>query len=103
MAKAKPNLSAALAKKHEPEPEAQQAETPLTKRAAKPAQSSRAGQTNIAAWFPQEVKFTLDELRLRRQRELGRKVTIQELIGESYNDLFKKYGLPEVAPTHSEG
>lgn len=60
---------------------------------------SRAGQTNISAWFDTPVKLKLDELRIARQRALGRRVTQQELLAEAYNDLFKKYGLPEMAPS----
>ena len=53
---------------------------------------------NIAAWFPVRVKFELEEIRLERSRHLGRKVLMQELLAEAYNDLFKKYGKPEMAP-----
>jgi hypothetical protein len=60
---------------------------------------SRAGQTNISGWFDMPVKLKLDELRIARQRALGRRVTQQELLSEAYNDLFKKYGLPEMAPS----
>lgn len=59
---------------------------------------SRAGQTNISGWFDMPVKLKLDELRIARQRALGRRVTQQELLSEAFNDLFKKYGLPEMAP-----
>lgn len=45
------------------------------------------------------VKLNLDELRVARQRALGRRVTQQELLSEAYNDLFRKYGLPETAPS----
>lgn len=37
------------------------------------------------------------ELATKRSRELGRKITSQELLAEALNDLFKKYGRPEVA------
>jgi len=60
--------------------------------------TTRAGQTNVSGWFDMPVKHTLEELRLKRARELGRRVTLQELMGEAFNDLFKKHGLPEVAP-----
>lgn len=102
MAKARPNLAAALAQKHEPEDVA-----PVHEAAAAPAQAkvknpARKNQINIAGWFPLPVKFTLDELKLKRQRELGRTVSIQELMGEAYNEIFKKYGLPEVAPVRED-
>ena len=60
---------------------------------------SRAGQTNISGWFDMPVKLKLDELRIARQRALGRRVTQQELLSEAFNDIFKKYGLPEMAPS----
>lgn len=102
MAKQKPNLAAALAKKNEVEEIAPALAAPLTKRIPKERQANRADQANVSAWFPQNVKFTLEELRLKRQRELRRKVTHQEILGEAYNDLFKKYGLPEVAPVRED-
>jgi hypothetical protein len=60
--------------------------------------SGRDGQTSIQGWYPNAVKYTLEELRLKRSKELGRKVTSQELMGEAFNELFKKYGFPETAP-----
>ncbi|MEM9128426.1 MAG: ribbon-helix-helix domain-containing protein [Pseudomonadota bacterium] len=98
----KPNLAAALAAtKTEPEPvQAVAVEAgPLTGKPTANRAPGREGQTNISGWFDSSVKFTLEELRLKRQRELGRRVTIQELMGEAYNELFKKYGFPEVAPS----
>lgn len=63
---------------------------------------SRAGQTNISGWFDMLVKLKLDELRIARQRTLGRRITQQELLSEAFNDLFKKYGLPEMAPSGAD-
>lgn len=60
--------------------------------------TDRQGMVNIAAWFPIRVKFELEEIRLERSRQLGRKVTMQEIQAEAYNDLFKKYGRAELAP-----
>ena len=62
----------------------------------------RQGQVTIAAWFPVRVKFELEEIRLERSRKLGRKVTMQEIMAEAYNDLFKKYGRAELAPMTEE-
>lgn len=98
MAKTKPNLAATLAQKDESKKVEAAQLTPVAAVPAKVKNPARKNQINIAGWFPLSVKFTLDELKLKRQRELGRTVTIQELMGEAYNDLFKKYGLPEVAP-----
>lgn len=97
----KPSLAAVLEKNEKTEDTSAVVEvskkTPLTKRNTAPKKSSRDGQTNIAAWFPIRVKFQLEELCLKKSRELGRKVTLRELQAECYNDLFKKYGLPEIA------
>lgn len=91
----KTNMAAALAaNKETPIAEPSQTPAPITGRAP-----SRAKQMNVSGWFDMPVKNTLDELRLARQKALGRRVTNQELMGEAFNDLFKKYGFPEVAPT----
>lgn len=63
---------------------------------------SRNGQTNISGWFDMPVKLKLDELRITRQSALGRRVTQQELLSEAFNDLFMKYGLPEMAPSRPD-
>lgn len=103
----KTNLAAALAaNKEEPTPPAPMTPTPVAA-ANTPAPKtgrapSRAGQTNVSGWFDMPVKHTLEELRLARQKQLGRRVTIQEIMGEAFNDIFKKYGFPEVAPTRGK-
>jgi hypothetical protein len=65
----------------------------------KAVRQDRKGRKMISGWFPIAVVYELEELRLQRSRKLGRKVTLQELQAEAYNDLFKKYGRPELAPT----
>ena len=72
-----------------------------TRTKARPA-NSRDGMLNIAGWFPANVKFELEELRLQRSRKAGRKITLQQIQAEAYNDLFKKYGRPELAPSSSK-
>jgi len=74
------------------------------KPAAKPAararsepRPDRAGKTNITGYFDKPVKWELQDLATERSRALGRKVTAQELLAEALNDLFKKYGKPEIA------
>lgn len=57
----------------------------------------RAGKTNITGYFERPVKWELQDLATERSRALGRKVTVQELLGEALNDLFKKYGKAEIA------
>ena len=57
---------------------------------------------NVASWHDIAVKFQLEELMLKLGRERGRKVTLNELTAEAYNDIFKKYGLPEIAQERPE-
>lgn len=73
-----------------------------TKTPAQGRAPSRTGQTNISGWFDMPVKLKLDELRIARQRALGRRVTQQEILSEAFNDLFKKYGLAEMAPSGTD-
>ena len=75
-------------------PKAKESKPPAKKTAAK----GREGEVTISAWFPHNVKFELEELRLELSRKAGRKVKMNELLAEAYNDLFKKYGRPELAP-----
>ena len=102
MAKAreKPNLASILNKPEEPaSPTPVQTQPKAgTKTPTTGQKSGRDGQTSIQGWYPNAVKYTLEELRLKRSKELGRKVTSQELMGEGFNELFKKYGFPETAP-----
>ena len=56
-------------------------------------QPSRAGTKPITVHFPKEVRNQLKILAV----EQG--ITLQALVGESFNMLFAKYGKPEVAPT----
>lgn len=99
MAIRRKRLSEALAEPEPAQPPRPPAETPMPANMPKPGRQDRAGQKNIAGWFPLTVFYELEELRLQRSREQGRKVTLQELQAEAYNDLFKKYGRAEVAPT----
>ena len=61
------------------------------------ARPGREEKTNITGYFDRPVKWELQELATERSRNLGRKVTTQELLAEALNDLFKKYGKPELA------
>lgn len=60
------------------------------------SQPSRVGTKPITAHFPKEVRDQLKILAV----EQG--VTMHRMIAEAYNDLFSKYGKPEIAPTESE-
>ena len=52
----------------------------------------RAGKSNVTGYFPPEVKKQLRILAAEQE------TTIQELLAETLNDLFAKYGKPEIAP-----
>lgn len=61
------------------------------------ARPGRVAKTNVTGYFDKPVKWELQELATERSRTLGRKITTQELLAEALNDLFKKYGKPELA------
>ena len=52
----------------------------------------RAHKSNVTGYFPPEVKKQLRILAAERE------TTIQALLAEAMNDLFAKYGKPEIAP-----
>lgn len=58
---------------------------------------SRAGTRQVAGHFPEEVAWQLREL------AVGQRTTVQDLLGEAMNDLFQKYGKPEIAPVRRKG
>lgn len=101
------NLAGALMAQDAPETSPAPVQTPpAQQQRGKPVRSAVADERTdrddkviISGWFPPAVKFELEEIRLKRSRELGRKITLQELQAEALNDLFKKYGHPELAPT----
>ncbi|MEL6216981.1 MAG: ribbon-helix-helix domain-containing protein [Pseudomonadota bacterium] len=95
----KRRLSDALAEPDAPAPEPQAAPARANDAPAPSRRQDRQGRKMISGWFPLTVSYELEELRLERSRALGRRVTLQELQAEAYNDLFKKYGRPELAPT----
>ena len=53
---------------------------------------NRAGKSPITVHFPTEVRDQLKILAVEQRRPMSR------LIAEAYNDLFAKYGKPEIAP-----
>ena len=53
---------------------------------------TRIGTKQVAAHFPEDVAWQL------RGLAVDRKTTVQNLMAEALNDLFAKYGKPEVAP-----
>lgn len=52
---------------------------------------ARAGKKSVAGHFDMIVSYQLKQLAASRNSSL------QDLLGEALNDLFKKYGLPPVA------
>ena len=59
---------------------------------------SRRALDRLTGYFAKPVKWELQGLATERSRALRRKVTVQELMGEALNELFKKYGKAEIAP-----
>jgi hypothetical protein len=62
-----------------------------------PSQRGRAGTSPITVHFPTEVR---DQLKIMA---IEQRTTMQQLIGEAFNDLFAKYGKPEIAPADQAG
>ena len=72
---------------------------PIQAEMANPAASkakSRAGTRQVAGHFPAEVAWQLREL------AVAQRTTVQHLLGEALNDLFQKYGRPEIVPLDHE-
>jgi hypothetical protein len=59
---------------------------------------SRDGQTNLTGYFDPAVKYQLQELTIELSKAREGRVTLQDLHAEMINDLFAKYGKPEIAP-----
>ena len=94
-----PNLAAAMAdaggstrrRVAPPPPERQMGEDQA--RGGYYRQPSRVGKRPITVHFPEEVRNQLKMIALQQKK------TLQELMAEGFNDLFAKYGKPEIAPT----
>jgi Antitoxin-like ribbon-helix-helix len=91
----KPNLEAIVEAagsiRRQPAPDPLQAQPAPIAPLAKPR--TRRATRQVAAHFPEEVAWQLRELAVERRS------TVQALMGEALNDLFQKYGKPEIAPT----
>ena len=57
-----------------------------------PAQQGRAGTSPITVHFPKQVRDQLKILAVQNNK------TLHSLVAEGFNDLFAKYGKPEIAP-----
>lgn len=91
----KPNLSSALSeagqsRRRQQEDTAASAEAPA---AASSQPPSRRGTRPITAHLPKEVRDQLKILAIEQD------TTVHGLLAEAINDLFAKYGKPEIAPT----
>jgi hypothetical protein len=93
-----PNLAAALADaggstRRKPAPPAPAAPPQAQPGGVRYLQPSRAGMRPITVHFPEEVRGQLKLIALQQ------KTTLHNLLAEAFNDLFAKYGKPEIAPT----
>jgi hypothetical protein len=93
----KPNLAAVVEaagstrRQHAPE----STKATLGPQAAPLRSAARRDTRQIAAHFPEQVAWQLRELAVERRK------TVQALMGEALNDLFQKYGKPEIAPVET--
>jgi hypothetical protein len=88
----KPDLASALADaggSTRRRPKAPPQESPEPKTAQ---QAGRQGTRPITVHFPKNVRDQLKILAIQQD------TTLHNLIAEAFNDLFAKYGLPEIAP-----
>ena len=92
----RPNLAAVAAAAgsirrslEEPTQSVVKAPAEVTRRSAP---QTRIGTKQVAAHFPEDVAWQL------RALTVDRKTTVQNLMAEALNDLFAKYGKPEIAP-----
>jgi len=96
----RPNLAAVAAAagstRRSPEVAAVPAPSAPTEAAGRVGPRTRIGTKQIAAHFPEDVAWQL------RALAVDRKTTVQNLMAEALNDLFAKYGKPEVAPIERE-
>ena len=56
------------------------------------AQPSREGTVAITVHFPEEVRAQLKSLAAKKRTKM------KTLLAEAFNDLFARYGKPEIAP-----
>ena len=92
----RPNLAAIAAAagstRRVPEVAPAPSASPEAEGASKLLPRTRVGTKQVAAHFPEDVAWQL------RGLAVDRKTTVQNLMAEALNDLFAKYGKPEVAP-----
>ena len=92
----RPNLAAIAAAAGSTRGAPERATTPAvsvpTEVAGRVGARARVGTKQVAAHFPEDVAWQL------RALAVDRKTTVQNLMAEALNDLFAKYGKPELAP-----
>jgi hypothetical protein len=92
MPKRKPLDTAAFASAAVPRPDpVEEATAPVPTRAAEPSQMGRAGRVQIQGYFPRQTRRRLKTLAAAQDR------TVEDLLGEALELVFKKYGLDENA------
>lgn len=65
----------------------------ITERPARaPVAPSRVGMKPITGFYPEEVRAQLKILGIKQRRSM------ESMLAEGLNDLFAKYGEPEIAP-----
>ena len=68
---------------------------PAAANSAAAQQKGRAGTSPITVHFPKQVRDQLKILAVQND------TTLHALVAEAFNDLFAKYGKPEIAPTET--
>src|SRR5437879_1118179 len=61
-----------------------------------PEQKGRGGTSHITVHFPKQVRDQLKILAVQNN------TTLHSLVAEAFNDMFAKYGKPEIAPVNSK-
>lgn len=85
-------------RKDPPPSEQNQPEPAPREESARPSrQPGRERTRPITAHFPKQVRDQLKILGIQQDK------TMQDLIAEAFNDLFAKYGKPEIAPVSHKG
>ena len=87
----KPSLTDAL-KPHDRTATPTKTKTPPTPRGKTSLPPSRAGKKALIGYFDPEVSKQLKQMLLDQDRD-----SVQELLREALNDLFKKYRKPSIA------
>jgi hypothetical protein len=89
MSAKKPNLATLLA---DSAGSTRKKSAPAEAGSSKTIAAPRQGFRPITVHFPQQVRDQIKILAAERH------TTMQNVIAEAYNDLFAKYGKPEIAP-----